>query len=151
VLKIAIKSSSVNLIDWGLLIGTNNCTVQGLAINGFNIGIRINGSWTDAGASSNVIQGNFIGTNIAGTASACNFAPDYCRGNFNHGVYIYSTGYTPNGFIGMANNNLVGGTAPSARNLISGNGYGGVVLGGNYIATATGNLVEGNYLGTDKN
>jgi len=57
------------------------------------------------GASSNTIKGNFIGTNAAGTMA---------RGNLNNGVTLQS---------GSANN-LIGGTAAGAGNVISGNNFG---------------------------
>ena len=42
--------------------------------------------------------------------------------------------------------NTVGGTTPAARNIISGSsGFSGVVV----QDIATGNVVEGNYIGTD--
>src|ERR687885_97976 len=59
------------------------------------------------GASGNIVQGNFIGTDITGNA-AVSIANGF-------GVNI-----TPNN-LGTANNNLIGGTAPAARNIISTN------------------------------
>jgi parallel beta-helix repeat protein len=82
------------------------------------------------GGSANQIQGNAIGTNAAGTASLGNL----------YGVYV-------NG----ASTTLIGGTVAGAGNLISGNstaqgsGIGVQILG----AGATGNVVQGNYIGTD--
>ena len=76
-------------------------------------------------ASSNTIEGNLIGTNASGNAGLGN-----------------ATGVQ---FIGGASNNVVGGTDPAARNTISGNGTGVVIVG---IGT-TGNTVAGNYIGTN--
>lgn len=46
-------------------------------------------------------------------------------------------------------NNTIGGTDPSARNIIAASGI-GIVFGGDTTATtASGNLVEGNYIGLD--
>ena len=75
--------------------------------------------------SGNVIQGNFIGTNAAGTAAI---------GNRDQGVFI-----NPDATF---TNNLIGGTAAGARNLISGNGSG-------IIIQAPGNTVQGNLIGTN--
>lgn len=86
-------------------------------------GVTISG----AGASNNVIQGNYIGTDVSGTAALA---------NATFGVTIF----------GGATNNTVGGTTAAARNVISGNGNAGVQLFG--VGTS-GNLVQGNYLGTD--
>ena len=88
-------------------------------ISGNSVGVLLFGE----GASSNVIEGNYIGTNAAGTAAL---------GNGYYGVSI-SDGAS----------NTIGGTATGAGNVISGNGSAGVVLG------SSGNLVQGNYIGTD--
>ena len=79
------------------------------------------------GSSGNVIVGNHIGTNAAGTAPL---------GNAGHGVEIS----------GGATNNTVGGTVANARNIISGNTLAGIWLDG---ASTTGNVVLGNYVGLD--
>lgn len=89
--------------------------------NGSN-GVRIAG----AGATGNQIQGNYIGTDAAGTASL---------GNMNSGIAITST----------AANNVIGGTTAAVRNVISGNGESGVRIFG--LGT-TGNALQGNYIGT---
>ena len=44
-----------------------------------------------------------------------------------------------------SSNNTIGGTTPRARNLISGNSHIGVDI----FEGATGNLVEGNFIGTN--
>jgi hypothetical protein len=85
-------------------------------------GIRIGG----ATATGTLVQGNFIGTNAAGTAAF---------GNNAVGIFINSA------------NNTVGGTTPGARNVISGTiGGDGIVLS---ESGATGNTIQGNYIGTD--
>src|SRR5205823_1641305 len=73
--------------------------------------------------SGNVVQGNYIGTDASGTAAL---------GNRGDGVIIWDS------------NNVVGGTAAGARNVISANGGDGVnIFGG------SANVVQGNYVGTD--
>jgi hypothetical protein len=105
----------------GLLIKTNGCTVQGLVVNGFfNSGVEL-----DPGAHDNTIRGNFIGTNATGNAAA---------GDFN-GVFMLGTW-----------NNTLGGVDDASRNLISGNNLYGVIIEGD---NTFGNLVAGNYIGTD--
>jgi titin len=104
----------------GFSISSGNCTVRGLIINRFLYsGIQIRG-----GTGNNVLEGNFIGTDATGTAALGN----------QYGV-----------FITLAKNNLIGGTTPAARNLISGNST-GIELNG---TGATSNAVRGNYIGTD--
>jgi hypothetical protein len=109
----------------GLTVSANNCTIRGLVINRFSRdGIQI-----DAGFTGNLIAGNFIGTNVNGTAAAP---------NLNSGILV------------LGNTNTIGGTAPAARNLISGNG--GVSPGnGIRLEFANNNLVEGNIIGLDRN
>ena len=78
-------------------------------------------------ASNNQIVGNFIGTNLTGTAALANGA---------RGIHIdqHSTG------------NTIGGDSGGARNIISGNNLDGVIIA---LATAANNVVMGNYIGTD--
>lgn len=83
-------------------------------------GIRIR----DAGGTNNVVQGNRLGTNAAGTAAL------------------------PNGGDGIEVSgpaNSIGGTDPGAGNLCSGNDSAGIRLFGG----ATGSVLQGNYVGTD--
>jgi hypothetical protein len=77
-----------------------------------------------AGATGNTVEGNYIGTNAAGTAALSNHGP---------GVWVYNT-----------SGNTVGGTSAANRNVISGNPD-GVLLQG----PASGTVVQGNYIGTD--
>ena len=79
------------------------------------------------GTSNNVVQGNDIGLNAAGTAAVA---------NADSGIYVVSG----------SSSNLIGGTAAGARNVISGN-----VNYGIYVSDpGTKNLVvQGNYIGTD--
>ena len=80
----------------------------------------------DSGTKNNWVAGNFIGTELTGSRSLKNgFA----------GIGIYAG----------AQGNLVGGTATSARNVISGNNAYGVIIQGQ---EASGNLFQGNFIGT---
>ncbi len=103
--------------------GSDGSSIQGLAINSFTSGIYLSGS------SGNTIRGNFIGTDVTGTAKVAN-----------------STGI----FIVDASNNIIGGSTASDRNIISGNDYGIYLLQDlSTIGTASNNQIEGNYIGTD--
>jgi titin len=75
----------------------------------------------------NRIEGNFIGADASGTFSL---------GNLVAGVHIH----------GAASGNVIGGTSPATRNIISGNLADGVTIS---EAGASDNVVEGNYIGTD--
>ena len=99
----------------GLTFGATN-VVRGLVINRFpSVAIALLNS-----TSNNVIVGNFLGTNQAGTAAAGN------------GIGILSLG----------SGDTIGGVGPTVRNVVSGNGQ-AIVLGG------SASLCEGNYVGTD--
>lgn len=115
---IELNGSGVVVFSAGLLIGGGNSTVRGLVINRFN-----NRGIALLLAGNNTVQGNYIGTDVTGTIDL---------GNGASGVDI---------FAGSANN-IIGGTAAGERNLISGNGRHGVEI------TTSGNLVQGNYIGT---
>lgn len=84
----------------------------------------------DVKSTGNTIQGNFIGTNAAGTAAL-----------FAAGPGISLAGNVVSG----PANNLIGGTTAAARNVISGNGSAGIQFtnGGNS------NLVQGNFIGSN--
>jgi parallel beta-helix repeat protein len=111
----------------GLDILAGNSTVRGLVINRFDdVGISLSLLENGEEIGGNIIEGNYIGIDVTGTKA---------RGNFNAGVSI-SDGLS----------NMIGGTTPEARNIISGNDSMGVEISG---AGAIGNKVQGNYIGTD--
>jgi titin len=115
----------------GVSIGNSaNNTIGGTAAGARNVisGNNSHGIGISTGATGNQVQGNYIGTDVNGTAAI---------GNNADGVIILATA-----------NNTIGGTAASARNVISGNNVNGIEIGG---SGATGNLVQGNYIGTDVN
>jgi hypothetical protein len=110
------------------LLSVSSNTIGGSGTGAGNVisGNTLDGILVQDGADSNTIQGNRIGTNAAGTADL---------GNSGSGVRIFDASY-----------NLVGGTAPGAGNLISGNEGIGVQI---YQGTPTGNEIVGNLIGTD--
>ena len=118
----------------GIEGGASNNTVGGTAVGARNVisanttyGVII-GSGTGS-ITGNVVEGNYVGTDSTGTVAL---------GNGSYGVLILSS----------ASNNIIGGTAAGARNVISANGYDGVFINGN-VSAITGNVVEGDYIGTD--
>ncbi|HEY3135085.1 MAG TPA: FG-GAP-like repeat-containing protein [Blastocatellia bacterium] len=105
----------------GFQNNAGSTTIRGLVINRFpQDGIVL------AKFGENVIEGNFIGTDASGAVSL---------GNLFTGVGIFR----------FADNNLVGGTTASARNIISGNHHYGMLISDG----ATGNQLQGNFVGTD--
>ncbi|MDQ3812915.1 MAG: CSLREA domain-containing protein, partial [Armatimonadota bacterium] len=115
--------------DYGIIFqdGANNNTVGGSSAAARNVLSNNNNSgvyFNAAPGAGNTISGNYIGTDAAGTAA---------RGNGYYGVYLEG-----------ADNSTIGGTASGAGNLISGNTHGININSG-----ATGNLVQGNKIGTN--
>jgi titin len=133
----------------GLDLNANGCTVQGLMITGFTNGISIASSNNTIGGSTsgfgNVISGNSSeGVSIPGAGS--NVTGNVIQGN-KIGTDAAGTIALANGLDGIsalgAASTTIGGTTAAERNIISGNSGSGIDLGG------TGNLVEGNYIGTN--
>lgn len=119
ILLIELDGTNAGPLASGLTISGLNSVIRGLVINRFNgDGIRIVGS----GATGNVVEGNFIGTDISGTNN---------RGNGGANVFIGSG----------ASGNLVGGTAVGDGNIIAFAGTNGIVV---ESLTATGNEIRSN-------
>ena len=116
---ITLDGGGLSVQAHGLDIHTAGSTIKGLAIGNFagQAGINIAGD-------ANIVQGNYIGTDVSGTIAK------------------------PNGFgvlvIGSYANNLIGGTTAVARNVVSGNAEDGISIRN----LAHHNTVRGNYVGT---
>ena len=113
---IALCGTNAGANAVGLQLTTGFSTVRGLAVNGFD-----GGGLVLLGAS-NVIQGNFIGTDASGLVAL---------GNGNDGIWVRSSA------------NLIGGTNAGSGNVISGNGLAGI----RFNNGTSGNTVLGNYIG----
>jgi hypothetical protein len=118
----------------GVGIGSQNTVVGGLAAGAGNLisGNGGNGVQIAGGSSSgNLVQGNLIGTDITGSAAL---------GNSLAGIAIEG-----------APNNTIGGLLEGAGNTISANGQYGILIRttGNPDSNASGNLIQGNRIGTD--
>jgi hypothetical protein len=112
----------------GVWVESPGVTVGGAAAGAGNV-ISGNGDGValqTAAASGDVVQGNDIGTDVSGTHAVAN----------RFGVLIN---------VG-ASANTVGGTTAAARNVIGGSTFDGVDISD---AGTSGNVVEGNYIGTD--
>ena len=110
----------------GISVATAGNTIGGTSVGARNV-ISGNGgngiNFFQAGATT--VQGNYIGTNAAGTADL---------GNTDHGIAITDT-----------SNVTIGGDTSGARNVISGNSFNGIDL----YQTSTNNVIAGNYIGTN--
>ncbi len=119
---IELEGSDAGSDAFGIVIFAGSSTVRGLAINRFaltGIDIDVNGD--------NIIQGNYIGTDVTGTVDL---------GNGVNGVAISQ---------GSANN-LIGGTTAVDGNIISGNGENGIAI---VDPSSNANVIQGNRIGTD--
>ena len=122
-----VRLDGVNLTN-GFPIGlsftnASNNTVRGLVIVRFNTGIQLYAS------SANTVAGNWIGLDV----------DDISRGNTGTGVEITCAVFN------RSTGNVIGGTTPADRNVISGNR-----LGISFFPTpADHNTVQGNFIGTD--
>ncbi len=113
-------SGSLSGFSNGLTIEAGVSTVEGLSFTDFDEAVNL------TGAGGDVISGDFIGTDPTGTTPF--------EGN-DLGVMVQNAG-----------NNVIGGTKPADRDVISGNDFGeGIEIGNG----STANRVQGDYIGTD--
>jgi CSLREA domain-containing protein len=129
----AAGTSALGNGRWGIRIanGPNNGNVIGgtaagegnvISANGDD-GIAIGGACNPCVFIGNVVQGNYIGTNASGTAAL---------------------GNRLNGISNLGDDTTIGGTVAGARNVISGNGWNGILI----VGPSTGTRVQGNLIGT---
>jgi hypothetical protein len=142
---IALRTAGGNVVE-GNFLGTN---VTGATALGNSLGVLVSSSPNNTiggttSAKRNVISGNQIGIEIGGTIAATG---NHIEGNLV-GTSASGTAAVPNTGAGVSvftPNNTIGGTAAGTRNVISGNEEGVILSFGN----ATGNHIEGNFIGTD--
>lgn len=104
------------------VIGGTTAAARNVISGSKQIALELNG----IGSARNLIQGNFIGTDLTGTVAV------------------------PNGFRGISvsgPNNIIGGTVAGAGNVISNNAPFGIIM--DAADASDGNIVQGNFIGTD--
>jgi hypothetical protein len=110
----------------GVFVSASNIVVGGTEPGAGNLisGNRSFGVWvSNTGSTSGIrVEGNLIGTDITGTVALGN----------DEGILVSFT-----------TNTVIGGAAPGAGNLVSGNRHHGIIIAGN------GTQVQGNLIGTD--
>ena len=109
----------------GNQIGGNRAALRNIISGNGKTGISITGTT----ASNNVVEGNYIGTNVTGTAAIP---------NASDGIRVTDA----------ANIRIGSATEAAAGNLISGNGGSGITFS---QANSTGGLAVGNLIGTRAN
>jgi uncharacterized repeat protein (TIGR01451 family) len=121
----------------GLRISAGSSTVRGLAVHsfaGYGLFLQHVSPSLNPLVGGNVIEGNFVGTDVTGAVSRPN----------GFGVALGS----PNNRIGTDANGV---NDPGERNLISGNQSAGIVAGRSGVAVSTNNsVIAGNFIGTDR-
>ena len=120
----------------GIFVWGSTSTIGGTVAGAGNVVSGNNAHQVElagAGATGDLVAGNLIGTNAAGTQART----DPAAQPWADGIIVDV----------FASHDTIGGTTAAARNVISGNGSNGI----DYIdrQRPTGNLVEGNYIGTD--
>lgn len=117
----------------GIYLGSaDNVTIGGTVAGAGNVISGNNtansnpeGAVDTGGGSGILIQGNLIGTDVTGSVA---------MGDTKAGIYLNSVSTT------------IGGTTPSARNIISANGKHGITVASGF---GDGDIIEGNYIGTN--
>src|SRR5207244_3676549 len=125
--RVAVDAAVAAAPDAALVIAGGNSTVSGLVIQ------NLNNSYWATSPPCNCGPLESVGAGIHLTSS----------GNTVSGDYITNTGKGV--FVDNVPNNTIGGTAPAARNVFGFEDTGVIIQG----AGATGNQVQGNYIGTD--
>ncbi len=124
-----IELNGSQAVVGALFVGAPGSIIRSLVINGFSSGAILIGQ---AGVGSRV-EGCYIGTDVTGTIAIPNGGP---------GVAVLSS------------NNVIGGTTPAARNVISGNMDAGIAVRLFCCSANTlisGNVIQGNYIGVTAN
>lgn len=148
-----LKATGMSALTWGsgfsvaLADGANGNLIGGTAVEARNVLSSSDGTGANyvgvylvpavnglAAPFGNLIKGNFFGLNVTG------------RGVIDSDDH--PTGY---GISLSGHDNVVGGTEPGARNIISGNRSAGIIVGGDSEEDlAAHNSIVGNFIGTDE-
>ena len=123
--KLATTGGGVSVVSASNTVGGTTPAARNVISGTQSVGINIGGGETH----DVLVQGNYIGTNAAGTA---------VLGNGKSGVEINTSAF----------NNVIGGLSTGGRNVISGNNEHGVFIKGP-LQNQIGNQIQGNYIGTD--
>jgi hypothetical protein len=113
---------------YGLTLTGTGISVRGLVVHRFVLaGVRL------LSCQSCVVEGNFVGTDVSGSMARPN----------GTGILLSGQGLDPNL---ASRQNRIGGVTTAARNLVSGNTGDGIA----YFQISENNVIEGNYVGTDR-
>src|SRR5215217_2681911 len=120
------SAAAANVQNGVFILSSSNNRVGGLTTAARNVisGNFGNGVHMALGASNNLVQGNYIGVNAAGTAALPN----------ETGIVVFN----------KAPNNTVGGSTAAHKNVISGNRSNGIL-----IDSSNSIVIQGNFIGTN--
>jgi hypothetical protein len=117
--SLRVEISALATVGTNIVLGLSGSVVRGLILNR-RVGIALGGT------GGHTVEGNFIGTSAAGSAG---FADG------RNGISVSTNSH----------NNVIGGTTPAARNVISGNGTG--ILISSASTPILGTQILGNLIG----
>jgi hypothetical protein len=139
-------------------IRSNDNIIRGLQIIGFWVGIDFNRNYVNqnnviggtAISQRNIISDNqHVGITLAGPGTANNLIIGNFIGIGPSGSAALGTQATGIDITRGAHDNIIGGSTPAERNVISGNTFVGVVLSDTTDEGTSNNHIRGNYIGTD--
>ena len=136
----------------GNLIGTNASGTAALGNSSIGISYYANNGGTIGGTApgaGNVISAgaNAFGVFLSGDGGVVVQGNDF--GTDKTGTHDLQPGFAGADIAVGSDDNLIGGTTPAARNIISGSGAGVRIAAPGGVTSVSGNVVEGNYIGTD--
>src|SRR5437762_2379015 len=135
------------------LVNADNAVIL-IQLDGGGAGAAVNGLTLGAGSGGSTIKGLDI-TNFKGNGIVVQSNGNFVLGNFSGvdptGVAQMPNGTFPNSGDGIrilnASNNQIGSTDPADRNIASGNSLVGIHILGTLTTPATGNIIQGNFVG----
>ncbi|MEQ1861587.1 MAG: hypothetical protein ABMA13_16825, partial [Chthoniobacteraceae bacterium] len=132
VLRVEIDASLQGNFGHALVLGgTGGSTVTGLVIRGAPLATNGNGNGIAIQSDNNLVVGNFIGTDVSGTADFGNASSQVFVGLFS-GTDVFT-------------GNRIGGPNPADRNILSGG-----ARGVSFTDSSFGTVIQGNLIGTDR-
>jgi len=153
IMPLTINGYSQSVASVNTLVNSDNAVIL-IRLDGAGAGAGVDGLTLGAGSGGSIIKGLDI-TNFAGNGIVVQSNGNSILGNF---VGVDPTGTTrmPNGTfpnsgdgirVVNASNNQIGSTALADRNISSGNAIDGIHVLGTLVTPATGNIIQGNFVG----
>jgi hypothetical protein len=129
----------INGTDGIVACGSGN-TIGGSGAGQGNLVSGNRGDGIFLGGDDNVVQGNAVGTDAAGSTAL----PNHVSGIGSRAQRFQGVGFCQQAPAGLGGSHTIGGSVPAAGNLVSGNLAGGIDLVGTHDDS-----IEGNVIGTN--